>query len=64
MLVTLKEYKQMTPFEQGYAVYMQAAYHGSELKDERNPYTTGTASWRSWNLGNERAMIAAQDCEE
>lgn len=63
-LVTLIEYRTMTPFAQGYVVYWQGERPGSELKGFTNPYPLGSAKHLEWNRGQEKAVLDAQDSEE
>ena len=62
-LLTLEEFNQLTPQAQGYAVYMQAAWPDSPLKDE-NPYPAGTPEHLQFNNGSFAAMIDAQDDDD
>jgi hypothetical protein len=63
-LVSLTEWKTLPPFQQGYVLYMQAAWPGSELRRAKNPYTEGSPRWRNFKAGEQRAMLNAQDGEE
>jgi hypothetical protein len=64
-LIGLAEWKQqLSPFEQGYTLYMQAAWPTSELAGEKNPYAEGTPEWREFCHGERRAVTEAQDGEE
>lgn len=63
-LVTLEKYKTLTPFEQGFVHYMEAALPGSELKELQNPYEVLSDNFTDWNRGNFKAMIDVQDGEE
>ena len=63
-LVTLEQYKTLTPFGQGYAVYAQAELPGSELKGLGNPYDALSDDFTKWNQGNFKAMLDVQDGEE
>lgn len=63
--VSYKEFQQLSPYVQGYVVYMQAEHYGSELKNRQsNPYRKSTPAWEQFNNGNMRAMLEAQDSEE
>jgi hypothetical protein len=63
-LLTLKEYRGLEPFMQGYACYMQAELPGSELRaHQRNPYPKVSKKHEEWNRGQLQAMIIAQDTE-
>jgi hypothetical protein len=62
-LITLKEYRGLEPYMQGYAVYMQAELPGSELKaHQKNPYPRGKKH-EDWNRGQKQACIVVQDSE-
>lgn len=63
-LVTLEKYKTLTPFQQGYAIYMQEALPASELKGLQNPYEVLSDNFTDWNRGNFKAMLDVQDGEE
>lgn len=63
-LVTLEQYKALTPFGQGYVVYMQEALPDSELKGLNNPYEVLSDDFAKWNHGNFKAMLDVQDGEE
>jgi hypothetical protein len=63
-LVTLAEWKQFTPFQQGYTLYMQGSWPTSELAREVNPYVKESPEWTKFNCGEERALLAVQDGEE
>jgi DNA-directed RNA polymerase subunit RPC12/RpoP len=63
-LISLAEWKQLSPFEQGFAHYMQASWPTSELKGAKNPYATHSLKWSAFQLGAERAMLGVQDGEE
>ena len=63
-LVTLKAWRKLEPFRQGYVFYAQASWQTSELKGEKNPYAEGTAQWTAFREGEHRAMLDAQDGEE
>lgn len=64
-LYTLKEFRKLTPWQQGYVVYYQAEYPGSELKlHQHNPYTESTPAWEQFKQGGMAAMLEVQDGEE
>ena len=63
-LITLAEYHSFSPFEQGYALYMQAELPNSPLKGLTNPYAEGTPEFDDWKRGEFRAMLNVQDGEE
>lgn len=63
-LLTLAEWRLLQPLTQGYALYMQAAHPGSELKDQKNPYPPGSVKYNAFEEGIRRAVLEAQDSEE
>lgn len=63
-LITLKEWRKLTPLRQGFVMYMQGDWPTSELKAVKNPYTEGTPQWTEFCDGEQRAMLSAQDSEE
>lgn len=63
--VTLDDYKRLSPYAQGYIVYMQAEHPRSELrKHQDDPYPPGSAESQSWNSGRIRATLDIQESEE
>ncbi len=60
--VSKEEYFNLTPHNQGYVCYMQAAWN-KEIEN-KNPYIEGTRERRLWNEGNFLAMLEVQDEEE
>ena len=62
-LLTKVEYDQLTPAEQGYACYMQAAQPGSEIPDV-NPYPVGSEAHTRFEKGQFLAMVFAQDGDD
>lgn len=63
-LVTLKEWRALPPFQQGYALYAQGSWPLSEIGDEKNPHAKGSAAWTAFRQGEQRAVLDAQDSEE
>ena len=63
-LVTMAEFEKMKPKQQGFVLYMQQAWPGSELRDIRNPYKKGTPENDEFLAGELRGVLAAQDSEE
>lgn len=63
-LITLEEWKRLTPFRQGYASYMQGGWPTSEIADEKNPHAEGSSEWTAFQQGEQRAMLDVQDGEE
>ena len=63
-LITLQAWKTLTPFQQGFALYMQGSWPTSEIAREKNPYRKGTPEWTEFCNGEQRAMLSAMDGEE
>lgn len=63
-LMSLAEWRTLPPFDQGYILYMQGSWPMSELAQAKNPYKEGTAQWKKFCEGQERAVLSAQDSEE
>lgn len=63
-LITKAEWDCMTPYAQGYCLYMQEEHPGSELKGLRCPYADGSLDALSFADGECAAMLEAQDSEE
>ena len=64
-LTTFEEYCRMSPKQQGYVAYMEAAWPGSELKGhDDNPYSAGSKESAEWKHGQALAVQEAQDSEE
>ena len=63
-LISREEWAKLTPFDQGFALYMQASWPTSELADAKNPYKKDTAEWTAFRDGEQRAMLDVQDGEE
>lgn len=63
-LVTLAAWRSLPPLRQGYLLYMQAAWPGSELADATNPHPIGTPAHVDFVHGQRRAMLDVQDGEE
>jgi len=63
-LITLAEWKQLPPFDQGFLHYLQEAWPTSELKGEKNPYAKDSPEWSAFRQGAQRAMLDVQDGEE
>lgn len=60
-LISRREFDRLPPRAQGYAVYMQAEWPGSELRDMECPYRQGTDERTEWEIGENIAMLEAQD---
>jgi hypothetical protein len=63
-LVSLDAWRDLPPFRQGYAFYMQSSWPTSELANVKNPHEEGTVAWTAFRDGEQRAAIDAQDGEE
>ena len=63
-LYSLDEWKKLTPYQQGYALYMESAWPGSPLAGQVNPYAEGTPECAQFNEGQHRATLNTQDSEE
>lgn len=63
-LVTLEAWQSMPPRQQGAVLYLQGAWPGSELKDQKNPYPKGTPNHDLFKDGERLAVLAVQDGEE
>ena len=60
--LTREKFDMLTPFNQGYAAYMQGAWN-TNVPDEC-PYDEGSAQAKEWHDGNQRAYTAVLDTEE
>lgn len=63
-LITLEAWRKLTPFRQGYLLYMQGAWPTSEITNQPNPYKEGSDEWNAFCQGEQHAMLDAQDNEE
>lgn len=63
-LVTLAEWQQLPPHDQGYLLYAQGSWPTSELTSVKNPHEAGSAAWKAFREGARRATLNAQDGEE
>jgi hypothetical protein len=63
-LISREEWRKLSPFRQGYVLYMQAEWPTSELRGEQNPHARDTSAWEEFGRGEWRAMLDAQDSEE
>jgi predicted RNA-binding Zn-ribbon protein involved in translation (DUF1610 family) len=63
-LITLETWQSLSPFDQGFALYMQSSWPTSPIARQKNPYPKGTAKWTAFCEGEQRATRAAQDGEE
>lgn len=61
--VSLEDFKLLTPYEQGYAVYMEAAWDESPLEDVC-PYEESDPRRKEFARGQFAAMLVAQDSED
>jgi DNA-directed RNA polymerase subunit RPC12/RpoP len=62
-LISREEWKALSAFSQGYALYMQGSWRTSELKGETNPYAEDSPKWIKFQQGQQRAVLDAQDSE-
>jgi hypothetical protein len=63
-LVTLKEWRALSPFQQGYTLYAQGSWPLSEIGGKKNPHAKGSVAWTAFRQGEQRAVLDAQDSEE
>lgn len=63
-LLTLREWRQLSPFQQGYVLYAQSSWAGSALRGKKNPHAEGSTAWKAFRRGEDRAVLDAQDSEE
>jgi len=63
-LLSRDAWRKLSPFRQGYVLYMQAEWPTSELRGEQNPYARDTLAWEEFGRGEWSAMLDAQDGEE
>jgi len=64
-LTTLEKFKTLSPWRQGYVIYMEAEQPGSELKTHQScPYDAWTKERAAWEDGQAQAVQHAQDSEE
>lgn len=62
-MVSMKQYKKLTPMQQGWVAYMESERPGSELKGITNLYPKDSFDYQQWQLGAERAVYEAQEGE-
>lgn len=63
-LLSRMAWQRMSPFEQGFILYMQSNWPTSELHGLQNPHAPGTLEWAEFRRGEQRATQVAQDSEE
>lgn len=63
-LISRDEWRKLSPYRQGYVLYMQAEWPTSELTGEQNPHARSTPAWEEFCRGEYCAMLDAQDGEE
>lgn len=63
-LVSLSEWQTLPPFQQGFVMYMQAAWPTSELASVKNPYPEKSPKWEKFNQGEQQAYLNVLDGEE
>lgn len=62
-LTTPEAYNKMTPWQQGYVTYMEAAHPGSQIP-KKCPYERGTKERERWDEGAQHTVLIAQDCDD
>lgn len=63
--MTAEEFAKLTPLQRGYAVYMLGEREDEpHVPNESNPYPAGSEDAASWDEGQRRAVLVAQDSEE
>lgn len=60
---TFEDWEAATPRQKGYLSYMYAARNGSDIPDS-NPFELYSEDWISFQLGQQAAVLEAQDSEE
>lgn len=63
-LITRAEWEKLSPFRQGFALYMQGSWPTSELAGVKNPYDKTSDEWTEFRRGEQQAVLDAQDGEE
>lgn len=63
-LTTRAEWDTFTPFNQGFILYMEEEWPGSELKGLVNPYPKDSDKYRQFCDGQMRAYISVLDTAE
>ena len=63
-MYSMEEYKRLTPVQQGYVIYMQAAHDGSPLRDVVNDYPKDSEEFKQWCRGSMLAVQHVVDGEE
>ena len=63
-LVTLKAWRKLPPFDQGYTLYAQGSWPTSQIAQEKNPYAESTPACTAFRQGEQRATQDTQDGEE
>lgn len=63
-LTTRDEWLKMPPQQQGYTLYVESSWPGSELAGITNPYKVGTKAHGEFRHGEYLATLMAQDSEE
>lgn len=62
-IYTLAEWQKLPPYQQGFVLYMEGE-RLPELKGQTCPYHDGTPEHDEFMLGQQRAVLVAQDSEE
>lgn len=63
-LISRDAWQKLSPFDQGFILYMQGAWPTSELADVTNPHAEGSREHAEFCRGEMSAMLEAQDGEE
>ncbi len=63
--ITVDEFAEAEPYEQGYAVYMLGSREDQpNVPNNTCPYDPESVEAECWNAGQKAAVIDAQDSEE
>ena len=60
--VTADEFRLMTPEQQGYVTYMQAAWNRALI--DKCPYKSGTPEYIQFVMGEQKAILEVQDYDD
>ena len=61
-VITENEFKNFTPRQRGYAVYMVGSRNDQpHVPDEDNPYKFESFEWDEWEIGRDKAILEVQD---
>jgi hypothetical protein len=63
-MLTKEEFDRLGPRSRGYAVYMMGSREDQpHVPDESNPFEYGSFEWEEWRIGQQKAVLEAQDSE-